>query len=61
MRSMPRFGLILSSALLASLGAPDARRETAAAEPAALQVLDRGDGERIWVRFDRPMVEPEGV
>jgi uncharacterized protein YfaS (alpha-2-macroglobulin family) len=61
MRSTPRLGLILSSAILATLGAPEARREIAAAEAASLRVVDRGDGERVWVRFDRPMVEPEGV
>jgi uncharacterized protein YfaS (alpha-2-macroglobulin family) len=61
MGSTPRLGLILSSAILATLGAPEARQASVAAEASVLGVVDRGDGDRVWVRFDRPVVEPEQV
>ena len=61
MRVTPRLGLILSSVLLATLGSSKAPKETSAADLDALRIVGHGDGERVWVRFDRPMVEPEGV
>src|SRR5437667_1514991 len=63
MRSI-RPGLIVSSALIAfSFGSSGGslRPDAEAVEFAPLRVIDRGDGERVWVRFDRPMVEPEGI
>lgn len=58
MRSI-RLGLIVSSALVVlSFGPAERRPGAQAAELDPLRIIDRGD---LWARFDRPMVEPEGI